>query len=296
MTNQAASGAKRRSSVTALVPAYKAGGFIQATLDSLSAQTWPEFEILISVDLGDDDTLAICRAHAGKDPRFKVFEQAQRLGWIGNSNFLLEQARGDYALFAFHDDLLHPGCIEKLANALDGDPQAVLAFPDLSLSRLDGASELCAYSALDGMQDRVERARRLLARERHWWVPVHGLFRLDRARNIGGLKHHGAGEFSADWPWLVHMSLLGSFRHVPEVLCTKLYKPDSLSPNWQFSRDNRKDAAASCMREIWNSELATAEKLALSRPLLESMMPARRNLKAQIEKIGKLLGRYRKRQ
>lgn len=271
MTTPSAHGHSR---VAALMPAYNAGGFIQATLDSLSAQTWPNLDILISVDRSDDDTLAICRRHAEQDPRFQVFEQQERRGWVGNSNFLLQQARADYALFAFHDDLLAPAYIEKLAQALDADPGAVLAYSDVELTQQNGDKEHWTYLALEGAGSRVERGLRMLRREGRWWVPNRGLFRLGRARQIGGLKRHGAGEFSADWPWLTHMSLLGTFVRVPETLCFKYYKPGSLSRSWQFGKAQWIEAAASCMREIWNSELSTPEKLALARPLLTSLIQA----------------------
>lgn len=269
-----ANDARAQSRVTALVPAYNAGGFIQATLDSLSAQTWPNLEILISVDRCDDDTLAICRKHAEQDPRFQIFEQQQRMGWVGNSNFLLQQAQADYALFAFHDDLLDPRYIEKLASALDAHPEAVLAYSDVELTKQNGEKEHWTYLALDGAHGRVERGLHMLRREGKWWVPNRGVFRLDRARLIGGLKRHGAGEFSADWPWLTHLSLLGTFVRVPETLCFKFYKQGSLSRTWQFSKDQWIEAAASCMREIWNSELPTQEKLALAAPLLSALAQA----------------------
>lgn len=257
----------KSSSVSALLPAYRAAKFIQKTLDSLSAQTWPRLEILVSVDHGDDDTFDICLAHARKDARFRVYRQKARLGWIGNSNFLLQQARGDHALFAFHDDLLTPDCIGKLATVLDTQPDVVLAYPDMSLTHANGQKEHQTYTNTEGMTDRVERARKLLRRDGMWWVPNHGLFRLAHARRIGGLKLHGAGAFSADWPWLLHMSLLGQFRRVPETLCFKYYQPDSLSRSWAFSPQQEFEVSAACIREIWNSPIATREKLALSVPL-----------------------------
>lgn len=274
MTRLPLSSEAGQSKVAALVPAYNSASFIQATLDSLSAQTWPSFEVLISVDQSDDDTFAVCQAHSLKDPRFQVFRQDERLGWVNNTNFLLQQAEADYALFAFHDDLLDPRYVEKLGNVLDNHPEVVLAYSDVSLTNANGGKEHWIYTSLDGTRGKIERGLKLLKREGKWWVPNRGVFRLDRARSIGGLKRHGAGEFSADWPWLMHMSLLGAFQRVPETLCFKFYKADSLSRSWQFSNHQWLEVAASCMREIWNSELTTAEKLMLARPLLAALSQA----------------------
>lgn len=257
------------SAVTALVPAYQAAEFIQPTLDALSAQTHPALHVLVSVDLCDDDTQAICERHALRDPRFRVVRQTSRLGWVGNSNFLLSQAQGDYALFAFHDDLLAPTYIARLAAELDADPLACVAFSDVLLTDTQGGQEFWSYPTLDGERSAFIRGVRVLERRGKWWVPNRGLFRLSMARQIGGLKKHGAGEFSADWPWVLHLALLGSFVRVPELLCHKFYKPGSLSRSWDFSQPQYFEVHAACMREIWNSSLGTQEKIALALPLMQ---------------------------
>lgn len=53
------------TSVTALVPAWQAEAFMPPTLDSLSAQTRGNFNVLVSVDLCADETYAICAHHRG---------------------------------------------------------------------------------------------------------------------------------------------------------------------------------------------------------------------------------------
>lgn len=257
------------NSVTALVPAYQAAGFIQPTLDSLSAQTHPALEIVISVDACDDDTFAICQRHAQRDPRFRVMQQNQRLGWVGNSNVLLRQAPTDYALFAFHDDILAPTYIEKLVQALDANPQAVVAFSDVLLTDAQGQQEYWVYDVLEGQNLAVNRGARVMERRGKWWVPNRGVFRVAMTRPARGLKTHDAGEFSADWPWVFHLALIGQFVRVPELLCHKFYKPGSLSRSWAFSSQQNYEAHAACMRELWNSPLGTREKLLLAAPLMQ---------------------------
>lgn len=265
--------------VTALVPAYQAAEFIQKTLDSLSSQTRDNFDVIVSVDLCDDDTHAICLEHGARDPRFRVIRQERRLGYVGNCNYLLNQASADYVLFAFHDDLLDPAYVEKLCEALDGRPEAVMSFSDMTLTAVGGATGVVTYTRLEGIRNRVERGLRMLERPENWWVPNRGIFRLRRARGIQGLKTHGAGEFSADWPWLFHMSLLGEFVRVPETLCHKFYKPGSLSKTWDFSEAQEYEVSAACMREIWISDLSTDEKLRLAAPLTSALARAGRRIR-----------------
>lgn len=260
--------------IEALLPAWQAAAFIQPTLDLLSAQTFGDFRVLVSVDQCDDETHAICQAHAERDERFRVVLQARRLGYAGNCNFLLGAADAEYVLFAFHDDLLAPTCLEALAAALEVRPQAVLSYCDVDLTHVDGTREHWVYTALEGAASRLERGRRVLMGLGQWWAPNRGLFRLAPARTIGGIKTHGAGEFSADWPWLFRLSLLGEFVRVPQTLCLKFYKPGSLSRSWAFSPAEYFEVDAALMRELWDSELTSQEKLQLAVPLANRMIAA----------------------
>ena len=137
-----------------------------------------------------------------------------RLGYVGNCNFLLDHASADYVLLAFHDDLLEPVYVEKLCSALDTHPEAILSFADVLYTGVNGSQEHWVYTELEGIHNRVQRGLKILRRIGKWWVPNRGIFRLKEARKIQGLKTHDAGEFSVDWPWLFHMSLLGEFVRV----------------------------------------------------------------------------------
>ena len=255
------------NSVAALLPAWQAAEFIQPTLDCLSAQTYPHLQVLVSVDVGNDDTYALCAAHAARDPRFRVLQQTQRQGYVGNCNALLQQTQTDYALFAFHDDVLDTRYVAQLAAVLDARPEVVLSYSDTLLTHTDGRQELWEYTQLEGLTDPVARARLVLDGGDKWWVPNRGLFRMDAARRIGGLKSHGAGDFSADWPWLLALALRGQFARVPQLLCHKFYQPNSLSRSWAFSAQQYYEVRAASLREIWNSNLTTTDKLQLAGPL-----------------------------
>lgn len=258
--------------VAALLPAWQSAGFIQATLDCLSDQTYENLRVIVSVDLCEDDTYAICLAHARRDPRFQVVQQAQRLGYVGNCNFLLGQSDADYVMFAFHDDILAPDYVATLVNELDRRPEAVMAFSDVLLTHLDGRQEHWVFRELEGVSDRVQRALIVLRGDNLWCVPNRGLFRLSVARGIKGLKIHDAGEFAVDWPWLFHMSILGEFVRVPRTMCFKYYKSGSISYNWEYSLRQFHEVRAACMRELWNSCLTTEEKLRVTGPLANAMI------------------------
>jgi len=273
----------KQKKVTALVPAYQAADFIHKTLDSLSAQTHDNFDVILSVDLCDDDTYAICQKHCDSDPRFSIYKQEERLGYVGNCNFLLNQANADYVLFAFHDDILAADYVKKLSDVLDSRPEVIMAYSDVLLTEVSGDSELWVYKEMDNLHNRVERGLKMLWRKGFWWVPNRGVFKLREARRINGLKTHAAGEFSTDLPWLLHMSLLGEFARVPETLCFKFYKPGSLSRNWSFSAAQHYALSVACARELWSSELSVGEKIRMTLPF--SLRVIRLRLKSLIMKM-----------
>ena len=271
--------------VVALMPAWNAEAFIVPVLESLAAQTYGNLEVLISDDASTDRTPEICATFAASHPNFTLIRQPTNLGWIGNVNALLRHAQGDCFFFAFHDDLLRPSYVERLAGALAGNPRAVLAFSDMIRRVVEPGACLDVQTTspspesvkmfldLDGVHERVRRG---VVVARKWGKPPsyavmlanRGLFRAGAARQVGGLRAHFAGEFGADWPWLLRLSLLGEFVRVPEALVEKSYRPTSLSATWRYSLWQRMGALTACVRETRNAGLPVAEEMTIHAALL----------------------------
>jgi glycosyltransferase involved in cell wall biosynthesis len=255
--------AKSLPTVVALVPAWRSATFVQETLDSLDAQTYPNLHVLISDDASPDNTAEICETFAARRPKTRLIRQPKNLGWIGNVNALLREAAGDYYFFAFHDDLLKPTYVERLVQALEENPRAVVSFSDMFSQDLDNSVTRQEYSLLEGVSSASLRGQRLSAREGVWWAPNRGLFRSSAAREIGGLRRNLAGEFSADLPWLLRLALIGEFVRVPEALVVKRLTKQSVSVTWQHDRWQRFARICSCLRAVRDSHLSLPEKLRL---------------------------------
>ncbi|MGN2392726.1 glycosyltransferase family 2 protein [Pelomicrobium sp. G1] len=250
--------------VVACLPAWNAERFIERTLASLAAQTYPNLEILVSDDASIDRTPEICARFAAADRRFRLLRQPRRRGWIGNVNQLLAAADGKYLFFAFHDDPLQPAYVARLVDALESNPRAVLAFSDVEIDHGGAERPVWRYTELDGVAERLERGRRLLRRAGHWWIPNRGLFRAEAARRVGGMRVHPGGEFQADWPWLLHLALLGEFVRVPEPLVRKTFRPGALHLTWRGTPRQWLGAGLACARVVLRAPLRPAERWALA--------------------------------
>ena len=249
--------------VTALVPTYNGAEFITRTLDSLAAQTWPELEILIGDDRSTDDTLGVVRRFAADHANTRIVERDTNLGWLRNSNDLMARAAGELMFFAFHDDVVAPTYVEELVDALRTNDRAVLAFSDMRVHEVDGRSELQVFDELEGLRTSLERGRVMVRRPGNWWVPNRGLFRASAFTKVGGIHPNELGEYSADWTWLLGLSLVGEFVRVPRVLCTKYYTAGSLSKRWPHDATQVLALQRSGIAEIDRSRLSPGRKVML---------------------------------
>ena len=89
--------------VSIIVPVYNVEKYLQACLESLACQTYPELEIILIDDGSTDSSGKMCDEFAQKDPRFKVVHQAN--GGLSNArNHGIQLAQGDYLTFVDSDD------------------------------------------------------------------------------------------------------------------------------------------------------------------------------------------------
>jgi glycosyltransferase involved in cell wall biosynthesis len=103
--------------VSVCIPTYNGQAYLRECLESVLAQTFPDFEILVVDDHSRDDTLAILGEYAKRDPRIRIARNPKNLGLVGNWNRCVELAKGEWIKFVFQDDLIAPTCVEKLVSA-----------------------------------------------------------------------------------------------------------------------------------------------------------------------------------
>ncbi len=110
------------------LPVYNGERFLRAAIDSLLAQTFTDFELIICDNASTDATSAICREFSARDSRIRYFRNEQNIGPAANFNLAFGRARGEYFKWAAADDLCEPDLLALCVDALDRDPDAAMAF------------------------------------------------------------------------------------------------------------------------------------------------------------------------
>lgn len=111
--------------VSILIPAFNPTHF-RAALESALDQRYPELEILVGDDCPGEQIAALVREYAARDGRIRYLRNAPALGEPLNDDMLFRCARGEYLKFLNDDDLLEPGCVERMAACLAALPDVTL--------------------------------------------------------------------------------------------------------------------------------------------------------------------------
>src|SRR4030081_3070087 len=135
------------------LPVYNGSTYLAAAIDSILAQSYGDFDLLISDNASTDGTEEICRNYAQRDPGIRYTRQSQNVGAAANHNLLVPMTDSPYFKWAAHDDLLAPGFLAACGDVLDKHPNVVLVSPASML--IDEAAMPLPYSPeLGGMIDR----------------------------------------------------------------------------------------------------------------------------------------------
>jgi len=101
------------------IPTYRGAAHLGATIDSVLAQSFGDFELVVIDDNSPDDTAAVVASY--KDPRVRYIRNPNNLGPEGNWNRCLDEGRGKYFKLLPQDDLLMSACLERQIAVLERD-------------------------------------------------------------------------------------------------------------------------------------------------------------------------------
>ena len=99
--------------VSIIMPSYNSSKFIAASIESVIAQTYKNWELLITDDCSKDNTVEIVQQYVDNDERIKLFCLRENSGAGVARNNSIKQAKGRWIAFLDSDDLWSPHKVEK---------------------------------------------------------------------------------------------------------------------------------------------------------------------------------------
>ena len=225
--------------VSIVVCCFNAARTVAGTLDSLSAQSFANIEIIAIDDGSTDDTVAVLCEHAERDPRLRVLENPGNRGTAFTRQRGLEEANSELVMFVDADDIADPALVTRLHDTLIAD------------SDLVGVGCYTTYFAEEGKDLGIQRVgpesrsefERLFREAKLLFMVPCTLFRKAEALAVGGYRQavmsNPAGiryeDFSEDLDLWCRMSDLGAegryFLTLPQSLLRYRKPLDSLSTN-----------------------------------------------------------------
>lgn len=162
--------------VSVLVSSYNYARYLPGALDSVLAQSWPHFELIVVDDGSTDHSLAIARAAALRDRRVRVLTHADggNHGLVATMQLGIARCRGDYVAFLESDDVWHADCLRERLEAAARTGAAVV-LNDIFPLFMPGAAEGWYH----GYVPRVMRWHAARSRDGRAAYTAHAAFLLE---------------------------------------------------------------------------------------------------------------------
>ncbi|HEX7537102.1 MAG TPA: glycosyltransferase family 2 protein [Dermatophilaceae bacterium] len=221
--------------VSVVVPSYNNASFIEATMDSILAQTYRDFELVVADHSSTDGTWQLLARYA-TDPRVRLLRTEAGGGAPRNWERVTAAARGELVKLVCGDDIIYPNCLQVQVEAMDANPAVVLVAARRDLIDARGGIVM-AGRGLAGLTGRVPgrtAARHtVVAGSNIFGEPACVLIRRETLQDAGGWD--GQFPFVIDEATYVSVLLHGDFLGIGESLAA--FRLSSSQWSVQLARD-----------------------------------------------------------
>lgn len=108
--------------VSIVLPCYNGAGFLAQSIDSVIAQTFTDWELIIVNDCSTDNSLEIMQDYASRDSRIRIFNNENNLKLPGALNRGFREAHGKYLTWTSHDNRMASSMLKEFVAYLDANP------------------------------------------------------------------------------------------------------------------------------------------------------------------------------
>lgn len=212
------------------LPVFNGGDYLEIQLQSILAQTYSNFEFIISDNASTDSTEEICRRYAARDKRIKYHRNPKNIGATQNWYRVLDLASGEYFASVAHDDFYAAEYMEKCISVLERDPSILVCYSKARIISEDGVLlddkriESMLETVIDTTSAKPSVRFHNAISVNHLCMQMYGVMRADALRRTTVF----AGYFGCDWNTLAELALLGKLYEIPEFLFFHRVYRDSL--------------------------------------------------------------------
>ena len=209
-----------RPTVSICMPVYNAEKYLVFALDSVLAQTYADFELLISDNASDDSTQEICNAYCKRDSRIRYYRHKANKGPNWNFNFVAQLAKGHLMTWFAHDDILELDYVGVLANYMLRNPETVLVTSDFQIIDETG-SELRVEEIEQLREDIAWKDRQIEFFKNpnlNVYYCIYGMMKTDACQSIMNAVKEPRIATGSEFPILARFAVIGEIVSIPKVL------------------------------------------------------------------------------
>lgn len=131
--------------ISIIIPVYNTEEYLEECFDSILAQTYQNFEVIVVDDGSTDNSGSICDEYAHKDERFKIIHK-ENGGVSSARNAALDVVTGDYVGFVDSDDTILPGMLEEYVTIANNNRAEIIQSVDARSNRkADNSTKATVY-------------------------------------------------------------------------------------------------------------------------------------------------------
>lgn len=206
------------------LPVFNGADYLEEAIDSLLAQTYTDFELIVSDNASTDRTPEICQGYAAKDARVRYCRNATNIGAMQNWYRSFELSSGEYFLGAAHDDRYHPEFLDKCIQVFEQNPNVVVCYTKTKVIDGNGKFVRNFDVQIDTMSLKPHVRLYNVIGNDYLCIQLLGVM---RSSAFGKTKVY-TGYYGCDRNSLAELSLLGQIYEVPEYLFYHRLHPKAL--------------------------------------------------------------------
>jgi glycosyltransferase involved in cell wall biosynthesis len=131
--------------VSVVLPTHNRAALLPRAIDSVLAQTWPNWELIVVDDGSTDDTVSIVQRYQSAHPQRVVFVHQEHGGASTARNTGLARASGQWIAFLDSDDVFAPDKLARQVALFEARADLGLVFSDMSVHTVDGVYHASAF-------------------------------------------------------------------------------------------------------------------------------------------------------